>query len=128
MIEFTPVACWHTRSTHASRRGTTYFRRSRDSLFPVADASFATAANATCSISLNSSSACSLLRERSNAAYASFFFPRLNSQRGDSDRKKLPKTNRTPGGSDIQKMRLHASFLNINNAAALAVFPTIETR
>src|SRR5438876_1073699 len=115
MMELIPVAVLQKRITQASKKGSTYLRRSSESFAepPVgepafADLGFAEANEEVCSISFNSRSACSRLRDRSRASRAASFFPRLKSQRGDSDTNTLPTTNRRPGGIDIQKMRRHA--------------------
>src|SRR5271168_2194694 len=113
IIEFTPVAWLQARITQASTNGITYFRRSSDSLTLVPVELFSAAA--VCSISANSTSACSFVRERSSAAYAASLFPRRNNHRGDSDTIRLPITNKIPGGSDTQKMLRQAASLNANS-------------
>src|ERR1700712_5441927 len=103
-MELIPVAVLQNRMMHASTNGITYLRRSRESLNAAAEEAFC-AESDVCSISSNSSVACSLLRDRSNAWKADSFFPLLKSQRGDSATNRLPATNKIPGGIDIQKMR-----------------------
>src|SRR5258706_485943 len=90
MMELMPVSWLHARMTHASKNGTTYLRRSRDSLILSPVEVFAFSAATVSSISFNSISACSSVRERRSAARAASIFPRRNSQRGDS----APKNER----------------------------------
>src|ERR1700721_3121579 len=114
---------------HASRNGKRYLRDSRESLTcPDTVRNRAWLANVTFSISFNSSSACSGVRERSSAMYARDLSPRLNNQRGDSERNALPITNKTPGGSENQKIRRQAWFLNEKTVAAWAFVATAATR
>src|SRR5256885_5530097 len=102
----------------ASTNGITYFRRRSESFAFAPEACFFVSADARSCISFSSRSACSVLLERSKAAYAASLFPRLRSQRGDSDNNKLPITNRIPGGRDTQKIPRHAEFLNAKIALA----------
>jgi hypothetical protein len=74
MIELTPVAVLQKRMIQARRNGIRYLRRRIESL------------------------------ERSRAGGAAFFPFFRASQRGDSSRKRLPMTNRMPGGRETQKM------------------------
>src|SRR5215469_9854385 len=128
MIELIPVAVLQNRITQASRKGITYFLRSRDSLtaFPVPADVFA--ATAIWSISFNSISAWRGERDRNSDASALSRLPRKNNHRGDSATNRLPSTNNTPGGSETQKMRRQAWSLNANNAAASEDFATASTR
>src|ERR1700722_11022907 len=116
MMELIPVAWLQARITHASTKGITYLRCKSDSLafFPseVVDS-----AEAACSISRRSASACSLVRDRSSATRAASFLPRRYNQRGDSATIKLPITNKMPGGNDTQKILRQALSLNAKRRA-----------
>src|SRR3569833_253142 len=114
MIELTPVAWLHARMMHASRKGMTYFLRNSGSLILFPGEVGAVSAEAS-SISFSSTSACSIVRERSNAARAASLLPRRNNQRGDSDTRKLPITKRMPGGRETQNMERQALSLKTNS-------------
>src|SRR5215475_10593240 len=96
---------------HAKMNGMTYLRHRRDSLTVPPAEFFDFSAEAAACISCSSRSACFVVRERSRAAYAESFLPRASSQRGDSASRKLPITNRIPGGRETQKMPRQAEFL-----------------
>src|ERR1035441_10000966 len=118
MMELTPVAWLQARMMHASTNGRMYLRWSNDSEFFPAEFAEDFSAAAMSSISCNSILACSSERERSSARKAASFFPRRNSQRGDSETRKPPMTNKIPGGSDTQKMLRQAVSLNANSLSA----------
>src|SRR6516164_6937310 len=124
MIELIPVAWLHAKITQARRNGMTYLRRSSDSFMFAPAELFAFSADESSSISRSSHCACSALRERKSAFNAASFLPPRNSHRGDSATKKLPITNKMPGGSETQKMLRHAESLNANNFPASPSFAT----
>src|ERR1700685_1840847 len=128
MMELIPVAVLQKRITQASKKGSTYLRRSSESFAEPRDLGFAEASEEVCSISFNSSSPCAGLRDRSRALRAASFFPRLKSQRGDSDTNTLPTTNRRPAGIDIQKMPRHALSFTRKIAACEPVRMISATR
>src|ERR1035441_9064612 len=118
MMELTPVAWLQARMMHASTNGSTYLRLNNDSEDCPPPALFADSVAMVSAISLSSISACSSVRERSSAVRADSLSPRRYSQRGDSATSKLPMQNKSPGGSDTQKMLRQAVSLNANNFAA----------
>src|SRR5271166_6149864 len=128
IMELMPVVWLHARITHAKTKGITYFRRSNDSfIFPPA-VDFVISAVEIPSISASSDRAWSVERERRSAFNAASFLPRWNNHRGDSATRKLPTTNRIPGGKDTQKILRHAASLYANSFAASPSFATSSTR
>src|SRR5580700_384770 len=128
MMELTPVVWLQARMTQARTNGSTYLRLNSDSEDCGPAALFTFSVAAVSSISFNSVSACSSVRERRSAASAASFLPLRNSQRGDSATMKLPMTNKMPGGRETQKMLRQAVSLNANNLSASPSLATASTR